>query len=628
MKRRLLIGAALILGCAGAVSAQHGSPARPATPAREYSPNLTADYPDRVFFGDTHLHTSYSVDAGMIGDRLGPDEAYRFARGETVTASLGHKARLRRPLDFLVIADHAESMGLAPLIAKRDPLALNDPVGKRLIDLVGAGEFAEAYKLYNTERAAGRPVLHSPEVRLPIWERITSAADRYNDPGKFTALIGYEFTSAPGRNNLHRVLVFRDGADKAGKVLPFSSNESNDPEQLWDYMARYEREQGGRVLAIPHNGNLSNGLMFSDKTFTGAEMSADYARRRQRWEPLYEVTQIKGDSETHPALSPNDEFADYYRWDRGNFGSELKRPEMLPGEYARAALLRGMAWEAKQGVNPFKFGMIGSSDSHTSLAGTAEDNFYGKVTQMEPGGGDVRYDEAIIVPFNKVDGTRMFGYESLASGLVGVWAKANTREEIFDAMMRREVFATTGTRLRVRMFGGWNFTAADLTAPDLSRTAYAKGVPMGADLKGSGKTPSFLVEAMRDPDGANLDRIQIVKGWIDATGKTRERVYDVAWSGKRKPGRDGKLPPVGNTVKGATYSNSIGAPVLSAWWRDPDYRSGERAFYYVRVLEIPTPSWLAYDMVQIGPRALPKDAKLFQQERAYGSPIWVGANQP
>lgn len=607
------------------VVAQHSLPAKTAKPAREYSPNLKADYPDRVYFGDTHLHTSYSFDAGMVGDRLGPDEAYRFARGETVTASLGHQARLRRPLDFLVVADHAESMGLAPLVAKRDPLALGDSIGKRLIDMVAAGDFAGAYRLVGTERAAGRPVLHRQEIREPIWRRITDAADRYNDPGKFTALIGYEYTSVPNRNNLHRVVVFRDGAERANKTLPFSAYEGDNPESLWAYLENYEQTTGGRALAIPHNGNLSNGLMFDDVTFTGAALSADYARRRQRWEPLYEVTQIKGDSETHPALSTRDEFADYYRWDRGNFGSALKTPDMLPREYAREALKRGMAYEAKLGVNPFKFGMIGSSDSHTSLAGTTEDNYFGKVTPMDPGGGDVRYDEAIIVPFNKVDGTRQFSYESLASGLVGVWARSNTREEIFDAMMRREVFATTGRRLRLRMFASWDFTAADKDAPDFTRTAYAKGVPMGSDLTGSGAAPAFLVEAMRDPDGANLDRIQIVKGWVDASGKTQERVFDVVWSGNRKPGKGGKLPAVGNTVKGASYTNTIGAPVLSAYWRDPTHRPGERAFYYARVLEIPTPTWLAYDMEQIGPRALPKDAKLVHQERGYGSPIWVGS---
>lgn len=617
-----LFGTALVLTIASAVAAQHMAPAKL---ARDYSPNLNADYPDHVYFGDTHLHTSYSVDAGMVGDRLGPEEAYRFARGETVTASLGQKAKLRRPLDFLVVADHAESMGLGPLVANRDPLALADSIGRQLIALVTKGDVAGAYRLQAKERNAGRPVLHKDEIRRPIWDRIIAAAEAYNDPGKFTAFIGYEYTSAPNRNNLHRVVMFRDGGDKAGKVLPLSAIESSDPEMLWAYLAGYEKTTGGHALAIPHNSNLSNGRMFDDVTFSGAPLTADYARRRQRWEPLYEVTQIKGDSETHPLLSTRDEFADYGRWDRGNFGTELKTPAMLPREYARRALQRGLAYEAQLGVNPFKFGMIGSSDSHTSLSVTTEDSFYGKVSPMEPGSGDVRYDESIIVPLDKMDGTRQFGYEALASGLVGVWARANTREEIFDAMMRREVFATTGSRMRLRMFASWSFSAADKYAPDLARVAYAKGVPMGADLTGRGTAPTFLIEAMRDPDGANLDRIQIVKGWIDATGKMQEKVFDVVWSGNRKPDKNGKLPAVGNTVKGATYRNSIGAPVLSAFWRDPSHRPGERAFYYARVLEIPTPTWLAYDMVQIGQRALPKDAKLVHQERGYGSPIWVGS---
>lgn len=620
-----LFGAGIALLLGSTVAAQHGLPAMPPKPDREYSPDLAADYPDRVFFGDTHLHTSYSVDAGLVGDRLSPDEAYRFARGESVTASLGHKAKLRRPLDFLVVADHAESMGLGPLVANRDPLALADPIGRQLVDLVTKGDFEGAFRLQAKERNAGRPVLHRDEIRRPIWDRIVSAADRYNDPGKFTAFIGYEYTSTTNRDNLHRVVMFRDGGDKAGKVLPLSAVESSNPEDLWDYLENYEKNTGGRALAIPHNGNLSNGKMFDDVTFAGAPMTAEYARRRQRWEPLYEVTQIKGDGETHPLLSTRDEFADYYRWDRGNFGTALKTPDMLPREYARRALQRGLAYEAKLGVNPFKFGMIGSSDSHTSLAGTSEDNFFGKVSTMEPGSGDGRYNATIIVPMDKMDGTRQFGYESLASGLVGVWARANTRKEIFDAMMRREVFATTGTRMRLRMFASWNFTAADRDAPDLARIAYTKGVPMGSDLSGRGAAPTFLIEAMRDPDGANLDRIQIVKGWIDAQGKMQEKVFDVAWSGNRRPSKGGKLPPVGNTVKGATYSNSIGSPVLSSFWRDPSHRAGERAFYYARVLEIPTPTWLAYDVVQIGKRALPKDARLVHQERGYGSPIWVGS---
>jgi Protein of unknown function (DUF3604) len=590
--------------------------------AADYSPNLKADYPDQVYFGDTHLHTAYSFDAGMIGNRLGPDAAYRFAKGETVTASLGMKARLRRPLDFLAVADHAESLGIAPMVNNKDPLALADPVGKQLIDLVAKGDFGEAFRMFATERRNGNKPLHSDAIRRPMWDKIVAAAEAHNAPGRFTTLIGYEYTSGPKSNNLHRVVLFRDGKEKAGSILPFSAYESEDPEKLWDFMAAYERNTKGRVLAIGHNGNLSNGLMFDDVTLSGAPLSKDYAQRRQKWEPLYEATQIKGDGETHPTLSPNDEFADYYRWDRGNFGIAAKTPDMLPREYARAALTRGLAYEVKLGVNPFKFGMIGSSDSHTGLATTAEDNFFSKATPLEPGAGDARYKEPIIQKFPGAPDVRMYGYESLSSGLVGVWARANTREEIFDAMARREVFATTGTRMRVRMFGGWEFSATDLTRPDLSRVGYGKGVPMGSDLIGTGRAPGFLVEAMRDPDGANLDRVQIVKGWLDAKGALHEKVYDVAWSGKRKPGKGGKLPAVGNTVNGAEYSNSIGTPILSAYWQDPNFKAGERAFYYARVLEIPTPSWIAYDMASFKIAKPAPNAVLVQQERAYGSPIW------
>ena len=590
--------------------------------AGEYSPNLKVDYPDQVYFGDTHLHTAYSYDAGMIGNRLGPDAAYRFAKGEVVTASLGMKTRMRRPLDFLAVADHAESLGIAPLVNAQDPLAAADPVGKQLIALVLKGDLASAFKLFATERRNGNKPLHSDAIRRPMWDKIVAAAEAHNMPGRFTTLIAYEFTSGPKANNLHRVVLFRDGKDKAGSILPFSAYESEDPEQLWDFMAAYERNTQGRVLAISHNGNLSNGLMFDDVTLSGAPLSKDYAQRRQRWEPLYEATQIKGDSETHPTLSPNDEFADYYRWDRGNFGIAAKTPAMLPREYARAALIRGLAYEAKLGANPFKFGMIGSTDSHTGLATTAEDNFFSKATPLEPGSGDHRYKEPIIQQFPGTPDVRVYGYESLSSGLVGVWARANTREEIFDAMARREVFATTGTRMRVRMFGGWDFSAADLYKPDLSRVGYAQGVPMGSDLTGTGHAPGFLVEAMRDPEGANLDRIQIIKGWVDAKGVAQERVYDVSWSGRRKLGRNGKLPPVGNSVKGADYSNSIGAPVLSTYWQDPDFDPRQRAFYYVRVLEIPTPTWIAYDMATFGIAIPAPDAKLVHQERAYGSPIW------
>lgn len=598
-------------------------------PAPRYSPNVGESYPDRAFFGDTHLHTAYSFDAGLLGNKLGPDDAYRFAAGGEITASLGQKAKLRRPLDFLVVADHAESMGIAPLANERDPRALADPIGRRIVDALGAPDPLAAYRVFWGEHNAGRHPMHTDALRRTMWDRIVASAEAHNAPGRFTTFIGYEYTSNPSTNNLHRVVIFRDGAARAGSVLPFTSAESENPEDLWSFMENYERRTGGRILAIPHNGNLSNGLMFADTTYAGQPLTRAYAERRVRWEPLAEVTQIKGDGETHPLLSPNDEFANYYRWDRGNFGAAEKKPEMLPREYARAALLRGLSFEAKLGANPFRFGMIGSTDSHTSLSTTAEDNFFSKATPGEPGSGDLRYMGPIVQQSATAD-VRMYGYQSLASGLAGVWARDNTREEIFAAMQRREVFATTGTRMRVRMFAGWDFSRADINRPDIARVGYGGGVPMGGALAGAaaGKAPTFLVEAMRDPDGANLDRIQIVKGWVDAQGTTHEKIYNVAWSGNRRLRSNGALAPVGSTVRGAAYDNGIGAPVLTAFWRDPQFNAADRAFYYVRAIEIPTPTWLAYDLAVFGARDLPRDAVLVHQERAYGSPVWYSPGAP
>jgi hypothetical protein len=444
----------------------------------------------------------------------------------------------------------------------------------------------------------------------------------------FTAFIGYEWTSGPNGNNLHRNVIFRDGKELADQVVPFSTYDSDDPEALWKWMAQYEQKTGGKLLAIPHNGNLSNGLMFDDVTLTKKEpLTADYARRRQRWEPIYEVTQIKGDGETHPSLSPNDEFADYYTWDTGSFGEQPKTPDMLPREYARSALQRGLAYEAKLGTNPFKFGMVGSTDSHTGLSTATEDNFFGKITLVEPSADPIRFEEQITGRFTPDDPSddQVVG-DSAAAGIAAVWARENTREALWDAMKRKEVFATTGTRLRVRVFGGFEFTEDDQYRSDFAKHGYDQGVPMGGDLSNApeGKAPSFLVRALRDPDGANLDRIQIIKGWLDAEGKTHERIYDVAVSDGRKIGADGRCKtPVGDTVdvKNASYTNKIGDPVLGAYWKDPEFDPAQRAFYYVRVIEIPTPTWIAYDEKFFGTKA-PDHIKRKQQERAYTSPIW------
>ncbi|AXI53805.1 hypothetical protein SuNHUV7_41330 (plasmid) [Pseudoseohaeicola sp. NH-UV-7] len=592
----------------------------------EYSPYLHQAYPNQVLWGDTHLHTSYSTDAGMIGNYLGPDEAFRFARGETVTASLGQRARLIRPLDFLVVADHSENLGLADLIAESNPQLLRNPWGKQVHDLVKAGKPFEAYGLWGLEMGKGIDPLQDDALVRTVWNRIVDSAEQYNEPGVFTALHGFEWTSSPGTNNLHRVVVFRDDADEVEDLVPFSNYDSSDPEKLWEWMDAYEGRTGGQVLAIPHNGNLSNGLMFDDVTLDGAPLTREYAERRALWEPLYEVTQIKGDGEAHPALSPNDEFADYYTWDKGNFGLAEKTPDMLPREYAREALKQGLEKEAELGVNPFKFGMIGSTDSHTSLATSREENFFGKATPVEPGSGQERYDELItgVIDVEGVD-VRIKNYKTVASGLAAVWAKENTRESIWDAMERKEVYASTGTRLTVRVFAGWDFAADEITRPDFAAHGYANGVPMGGDLTAAaeGAAPKLLVRALRDPDGANLDRIQIVKGWRDADGTLHEKVYDAAWAGERVADAKGKLPPVGNTVNGARYTNDIGEAVLGAYWEDPDFDASESAFYYVRVLEIPTPSWLAYDKALYGNAiTLQDDAVLVQQDRAYTSPIW------
>jgi len=602
-------------------------------PDAQYSPYIQQDFPNQVLFGDTHLHTGYSADAGLVGALTGPEEAYRFAKGETVLSSHGVPARLQRPLDFLVVADHAENLGLTFGLAEQNKALLGTEWGRGLLDVWAPrtqDAMGKAYLYWATTFAMSanpRDPLAGTGFNETMWQRMTEAAERHNDPGAFTALIGYEWTSGPEGNNLHRNIIFRDGKDKADQIVPFSAYDSMDPEDLWNWMESYESKTGGRLLAIPHNGNLSNGLMFDDVTLTKKlPIDKAYAERRMRFEPVYEVTQIKGDGEAHPFLSPNDEFADYGTWDKGSFGPERKTPEMLPREYAREAWKRGMAYEASLGANPFKFGVIGSTDSHTGLATTQEDNFFGKVSLVEPTSDPIRFEEAITgrtTPDDPSDD--IIHAQALAAGLAAVWTRENTREAIWDAFKRKEVFATTGTRLLVRVFGGWEFDANDLNRSDFARHGYEVGVPMGGDLSDAprGKRPTLLVRALRDPDGANLDRVQIIKGWVDAEGETQEQVYDVACSGGRKIVRGKCKGAVGNTVDvaKATYANSIGEPFLQTAWQDPDFDPELRAFYYVRVLEIPTPRWTTYDAAFFGVD-LPDGIEPTHQERAYTSPIW------
>lgn len=600
---------------------------------KPYSPYADRSFPERPLWGDSHLHTALSMDAGGFGNRLGLDAAYRFARGEQVTASSGQPVRLSRPLDWLAITDHSDGMGMIQDILAASPNVTDFEQGARWSRAMRAGgqEAVDgALDLIETfSQGEVDPEMfanYSPGSRryATIWDDVVNAAERHNDPGEFTAFIGFEWTSLVAGANMHRNVIFRDGGDRARQVVPYTTQEpvgSPDPLDLYNYLEAYEARTNGAAMAFSHNGNLSNGIMFPmDAQFSGRAIDKSYADQRAKWERMYEVTQIKGDGETHPFLSPDDEFADYGTWDVGNLDlSEAKTDDMLAGEYAREALKNGMVLEAKLGTNPYKFGMIGSTDAHTSLPAVEEENFFGKHAGYEPSA------ERLTHPFMKNENGELFSWQQVASGLAAVWAKDNTRESLFDAMDRKEVYGTTGPRMTVRFYGGYDFAPSDLRTREVSTVGYLKGVPMGADLTDApdGKSPTFLVAALRDPIGANLDRIQIVKGWVNADGATEEKVYDVVWSGDREVGSDGKVPAVGSTVDPATatWTNTIGASELLTVWEDPDFDASERAFYYARVLEIPTPPWYLYDVVRLGSE-VPEGAPLAQQERAYTSPIW------
>jgi Protein of unknown function (DUF3604) len=590
---------------------------------------VTSGPATKLLWGDTHLHTSNSIDAFGFGVKLGPEEALRFARGEEVTSTWGLKAKLDRPLDFLVIADHSGGLGATQRLYDAPRFMIKDPTLKRWHDMMHEGPEGRQRATGELIAAAGKgdltkilPRDQTREGTKKIWNSHTGIVERYNEPGKFTAFMGFEYTLMPRGDNLHRVVMFRDGKARADQVLPYDpTTEGTDTvDKLWDYMDGYEAKTGGKALAIPHNSNVSNGLMFEFVGPGGGPMTADYAKRRIAREPLVEITQIKGDSEAHPFLSPNDEFAGFGTagWELGNLTlQENKKPDMFAGEYVREALKRGLAIEARTGVNPYKFGVIGSTDSHTSLATADEDNFFGKHSGGEPNA------KRAAEPQNLGTREGRFGWHYLAGGYAAVWATANSRAAIFDAMMRKEVYATTGPRMQVRVFGGWDFAASDL-AGDWVKAGYARGVPMGADLKDGDGRPSFMISALKDPDGANLDRVQVVKGWVDSSGKLQERVFDVVWSSPEKRSLSGgKLTPVGDTVDivKASYTNSIGAPELRTVWSDPEFNAGQRAFYYVRVLEIPTPRWVLFDALRYGAK-LPPEAELKAQERAYTSPIW------
>jgi len=601
-----------------------------------------ADPPKRLLWGDTHLHTTYSSDA-FANDNLSadPDTAYRYATGQPVIHPY-HRARVQidTPLDFLVVSDHAEFMGVIRHVyyegVDTSELGLMDSIKARLATWVlrrgiddGEGsalfvdvlpEPGDASEAAASSQLGGNvgwiPAMDT--VEADTWRVITQAADRYNRPGEFTALIGWEWSSIPGGSNLHRVVISDADAEQAQRFQPYGLDDSPYPEDLWAWLEETGATTGIDFLAIPHNSNISKGFMFDTKTLRGARFTPEYVAQRRRWEPIAEITQIKGDSETHPDLSPKDEFADFERYPY--YIQRSATPyQAQAGDYLRSALKRGLELEQEVGANPYQLGLIGSTDSHTGLSSAEESNFHGKLATDS-------------IPENK---TRNWGEEDggtsgwamSASGMAAVWAQDNTREAIMAAMKRREVYGTTGPRIAVQFFAGWDYSDEDLQGPDLYARATDAGVPMGAELVGpaaEGASPNFIIQALKDPDGTNLDRIQIVKGWLDANGNAREQVFNVAWSGARSLDVDGRLPPVGSTVDtytGRFTAEDTGAASLITRWQDPAFDPSQAAFYYARILEVPSVRHSLLDALALGQSSAEGQPDTLQ-ERAYTSPIW------
>ena len=551
-----------------------------------------------MYWGVAHVHTGYSFDAGMFGITLTPDDLFKVARGGEVVMDNGMRFKQDRPLDWVAITDHAEYLGISDQIREGNPELLANPQGKRWYEMskTSPQEGVKAAIEAVVSMQTGKPVFNSDKLTAGAWEHATAAAEKWNQPGVFTTLQGFEWTSAPGGNNLHRTVIFRDNADRVNQVVPFSAFDSSDPAELWKYMDAYAMKTGGQVLAIPHNGNLSNGMMYSAETFDGKPMDRAYAEARASHEPLLEATQIKGDSETQPLLSTTDEFANFERWDFNFGGTPVTDVSVLKGNYVRSALKLGLELAAKLGVNPYEAGMIGGNDAHVGVVTVREDNFFGEFANGLP--SPERWKTPLLMGKNGKPLVSV--WQEQAAGLGGVWARENTREGIWDALKRKEVYATTGDRLIVRVFAGWDFAPTDNERSDFAANGYAHGVPMGGNLAKApaGKQPVFMVHAVRDSQGPNLDRIQIIKGWLGKDGKAQERIFDVAVSGGRKIGPDGRCKTlVGSTVDvaNASYTNSIGATTLSAYWKDPTFDASERAFYYIRVIQIPSPRWTAYD---------------------------------
>ncbi|MEM1120242.1 MAG: DUF3604 domain-containing protein [Bacteroidota bacterium] len=612
----------LLLAC-GSEKDTTTTTSKEATNKTAASTERTADYSEtnNAYFGDLHVHTSWSFDAFIYNVRTTPNDAYDFASGKAIDHVSGKKIQLGRPLDFMAVTDHSEYMGIMKQMLDPNNLLSKLEMAKKILSDDRAVSLA-AFGDVGMSIARNEPIgeLAKKEISKSTWQRLVSIADEYNQPGKFTTFPAYEWTSSPSEpnyeppfaRNMHRNVVYR--GHKVSEI-PFSSFDSQDPENLWAWLDK-EREKGIDVMAIPHNANMSDGLMYGAKRMNGEALTAAYAESRMRNEPINEVVQIKGQSMSHPALAPNDEFADFevYAYTFSNAAPPPSKPD---GSYVRQALKNGLAYEKSLGVNPFKFGFIGSSDGHNAASSVEEDNHFGKLGNID------------ATPATRVGSDDKFvraRYFS-AAGLAGVWAKENTRDAIFDALQRKETFSTSGPRIKVRFFAGYYFNDAAMDGDNWLANAYENGVAMGSDLsvgpRKLNSTPSFLIHAIKDAEGANLDRIQVVKGYLDADGNVLEKIFNVVWAGDRKIDADGKLPAIGNTVDvaKASYTNDIGAVALQTVWIDPEFDRTQPAFYYLRVLEIPTPRWSTYDSFTLG-RVPPGDLPKTIQERAWSSPIW------
>jgi len=596
-----------------------------ASPAAATAASVPQPNPERdAYFGETHIHTSWSVDAWVMGNRItGPADAYKYAQGETIKHPMGFDIKIDTPMDFMGVTDHSEYVGVTKQantpgsyvskLPEAQPMIMKDPTSPEEQNRV----FSYLLKL-----GAGAPVkaFMDPKITATVWKENVQIADEQNKPGKFTAFCSYEWTSMPDNRNLHRNVFFRDCAKVPD--YPFSSLDSTRPTELWDWMDT-QRKAGNELLAISHNANVSDGWMYPvdvDQT-TGRPIDAAWAASRDRNERLVEIKQGKGQSETHPLLSPNDEFAGYELYEALlGLPADVGRIDRITGSYGRQALKDGITMQDQRGYNPYKFGMAAASDSHNTASPYRQDNFFGLHADAD---GTVERRLAGVL----IGGTMDARLEN-PGGLTGVWAEENTRASLFDAMYRKETFGVSGPHIKVRLFGGWGYNKDIVKAKDWVKQSYAGGVPMGADLPpmpagGKGTAPTFVVWAVKDPTSANLDRIQVIKGWTQ-DGQSFEKVYDVAWSGDRKPDKwTGRVPAIQSTVDldKATYTNDIGSAELKTLWTDPDFDASLHAFYYVRVLEIPTPRWTLIQAVKAG-LPPPDIVPLTGQERAWSSPIW------